>query len=531
MSLSSEKSAELHELVGQLCNEDLRRDAFQRLAALLDGDGEAQKLYVRYLDMHQSLCELAVGLDERAALVDIQGLLTNLAALGSPSLKSDDDMPEAEPGSCEPSHAMIADAHKSAITAPFPIGSEDHHPLIASPSSSPVIKIFSVGTICWTLFALLLALIMAWFGGILEQPENHRERASKQIAASSATDGKATGISSVSLDSGIANLTLPGIGHVVVEGPAEFDLVAPLRARLISGRIKMRVTEETGRGFVVETPYGEVTDLGTEFGLDLTEQGHAGLVVFEGAVDLRIPKPGQSELASDAPAEQFVCGDAVAFGGNRMIERISAIRTGKKELFQICSESLTKANASVDQRSLIANVRDNLSAKDTKKFYEIVPGGLDEDALAYVDRGHQWNGIDYRGIPKYLLGADYVKAFNADVVRKNIKVSVTLARPAKLYLFCDDRLEAPHWLRKDFRNTGDKIGLEGVRRKGKSPHGKVGPGANVREQFSIWERVVLEPTTITLGPPSKKEVKKGKAAMFGIAAVPLESKDKQLEKN
>ena len=43
-----------------------------------------------------------------------------------------------------------------------------------------------------------------------------------------------------------------------------------------------------GKGFVVETPYGEITDQGTEFGIDLTEKGQAGLVVFEGAVDLRV---------------------------------------------------------------------------------------------------------------------------------------------------------------------------------------------------------------------------------------------------
>lgn len=81
------------------------------------------------------------------------------------------------------------------------------------------------------------------------------------------------------LVSGTTRFTLPKVGYVIVEGPAEFNLLSPMRARLNSGRIKMRVTEESGHGFVVETPYGEVTDLGTEFGIDMSEKGKAGLVV------------------------------------------------------------------------------------------------------------------------------------------------------------------------------------------------------------------------------------------------------------
>src|SRR5690606_36284733 len=91
-------------------------------------------------------------------------------------------------------------------------------------------------------------------------------------------------VATLGLQSGTARLDLPGIGDVVVDGPADFAMLDPMRARLTKGRIRVRVTEKTGHGFVVETPYGNVTDLGTEFGLEVSDPGSAGLVVFDGEV-------------------------------------------------------------------------------------------------------------------------------------------------------------------------------------------------------------------------------------------------------
>ena len=83
-------------------------------------------------------------------------------------------------------------------------------------------------------------------------------------------------------------LELARIGSVILEGPTDFELVGPMRARLTKGKIRFRVTDKHGRGFVVDTPYGEITDLGTEFGVDVQEQEPTSLVVFDGEVDLRV---------------------------------------------------------------------------------------------------------------------------------------------------------------------------------------------------------------------------------------------------
>lgn len=40
-------------------------------------------------------------------------------------------------------------------------------------------------------------------------------------------------------------------------------------------------------------------------------------------------------------------------------------------------------------------------------FYRIVHAGFGEEQLAYVDRVHQWNGVDEQGLPSELLGGEY----------------------------------------------------------------------------------------------------------------------------
>jgi ferric-dicitrate binding protein FerR (iron transport regulator) len=119
-------------------------------------------------------------------------------------------------------------------------------------------------------------------------------------------------VKSVRLAEGTATILLPQVGYAIVEGPAEFDVVGPLRARLASGKIRVRVTEKSGRGFVLETPYGEIVDWGTEYAVDLQEKGRGGLVVFEGAVDLRVSESKAGDGAESVRNERLVGGEGVA---------------------------------------------------------------------------------------------------------------------------------------------------------------------------------------------------------------------------
>lgn len=74
---------------------------------------------------------------------------------------------------------------------------------------------------------------------------------------------------------------------VILEGPAELDLQSPLLARVRKGTLRAQVPP-AARGFSLEVEDMTVVDLGTEFGLSVTDQG-ANVQVFDGEVELQQP--------------------------------------------------------------------------------------------------------------------------------------------------------------------------------------------------------------------------------------------------
>jgi hypothetical protein len=60
MTLAIEEFEELHELIGELCDGAIDAGRFTRLEAMLADDDEAQRFYVRYLDIHGTLRRLCI---------------------------------------------------------------------------------------------------------------------------------------------------------------------------------------------------------------------------------------------------------------------------------------------------------------------------------------------------------------------------------------------------------------------------------------------------------------------------------------
>jgi hypothetical protein len=77
---------------------------------------------------------------------------------------------------------------------------------------------------------------------------------------------------------------------VTVEGPADLDLLAIDRVHCRRGRLRTRVPDGA-EGFVVSAPSAAVVDLGTEFALNVAEDGKARLMVFEGAAEAAVFNP------------------------------------------------------------------------------------------------------------------------------------------------------------------------------------------------------------------------------------------------
>lgn len=93
------------------------------------------------------------------------------------------------------------------------------------------------------------------------------------------------------LKQGFAELEFYSGARVVVEGPAEIDLVSATELICRHGRLSAHVPAQA-RGFTVQTPQMKVVDIGTAFGVEVLEQ-RGEVHVFEGHV--QVTPVGQTE--------------------------------------------------------------------------------------------------------------------------------------------------------------------------------------------------------------------------------------------
>ena len=306
---------------------------------------------------------------------------------------------------------------------------------------------------------------------------------------------------------------------VTLSAPAILEINSPMRGRLIRGRATVKVSPGA-EGFTINTPRTSVIDLGTVFGVEVDDFGRTDIVVFKGMVDVAFSQTMNNSANPSLGSQRLTMGEAVRVDERGTLSRIISINGND---FSVNSQTAAQL-ASVGP--VISSVRDNIKRQETWKFYEIVPGGMREDVKAFVDRlHHEWNGVDAKGMPEYLVGGDYVKPFNNDKMMKDIEVQVTLEKPATLYVLWCNRLAPPDWLREEFEDTGDVIGVdEGyhVFENG-AVHDREGPGigagVSVDSIHTVWRRVIPKPGTVRLGPTGATDL--DDLNMYGIVAVPL----------
>jgi hypothetical protein len=493
---ASERQTILALLDGYVCN-SLDEQQQSSLLMLLTREPEARQIYIEYMDLHATL---------------------NWTLQARSENESDDTSRDIS------SKTMLTES-SVARTNVIP-GSNEEILGGSAPITSGLLNkvLLSFGfTSAFAMFGILATTVVVTYASMCYF------RRSEPLAAV-VTESSSFQPSTLKIDSGTATLALDKIGYVELQGPAEFEMLGPLRSRLLRGGIKMRVTESTGHGFTVETPYGKVVDLGTEFALNVSETGKARLAVLEGSVDLQTSTEEQPTSFSNI--QRLVGGEGVTFDEAGQLDRVMAIVKGTSISFRD-----SKPRGNDIQKRVIVDVHDNRRIADTKKFYEIVPGGFEEDAVAYVDRlEHEWNGTSSEGLPKYLLGADYVKPFNEDKLLPNVRLSIVLGKPATLYVFFDKRLPPPKWLKSDFKKNGDVVGMDNGRwnASNRDQRGSLsastrykkgnGPGVSIDARFNVWERTVNESGTIVLGPNIESD-KTASVSMYGIAAVALDTAD------
>ncbi len=297
----------------------------------------------------------------------------------------------------------------------------------------------------------------------------------------------------------------------VVQGPADCQFPSEQRVEAQSGKFVARVSP-FAIGFEIVTPHAKVIDRGTSFGVTIDPDHQTDVVVYEGKVDLDLQH-------APSGSRSLAAGEAMRIGRDGHVGRIASVASGA------FLPPPRLPDSQIDDGRVIVSVTDNLKSSDTAKYYRVVARGFREDAQAYVDRLHQWNGLDDRGIPSFLSRGDYVMTFNDDKTQHNLRIAVELAQPARLYILVDDRAELPAWLTEAFTDTGWDVGIDEGFTDVENVETAVGAGRSIEWTFSVWSQDVKSASTVLLGSLQLEETasppREVLRAMYGIVATPL----------
>ncbi|MEM6259428.1 MAG: FecR family protein [Planctomycetota bacterium] len=107
------------------------------------------------------------------------------------------------------------------------------------------------------------------------------------------------------LTQGFAEITTSRGAVAILEAPATVELLDNDNAlRLHAGKLVGICETESSKGFVVRTPHLDITDIGTQFGVDATSKA-TEVYVIHGEVEVALPKrPGQDRSAGILLSQQ-----------------------------------------------------------------------------------------------------------------------------------------------------------------------------------------------------------------------------------
>jgi hypothetical protein len=137
----------------------------------------------------------------------------------------------------------------------------------------------------------------------------------------------------LTLDDGLVHLQFFNGVQLVVQGPADFDILSSEESVCREGKFHA-VVPPHANGFKMRSPLGDLVDFGTEFGLDLRRDTDPSLHVFDGEVAFRPREDGTSPARLGVGQAATLRADGVAatgpsdpdlFASYREMNRLQAI--------------------------------------------------------------------------------------------------------------------------------------------------------------------------------------------------------------
>lgn len=259
---------QLRLLVSQALDGTLSREGIERMESILESGPEMRAYYREYLSVHCSLASLMSSCKAGASEAD--------------SLQDSDFW------------ATLADYEKSAPVIQMPPQKEQRQlidKVLYPPREKFTVSRFSVVSLVLSAAAILLIAVFVRFAP-----------AKRGIEVATLTDSLnaqwadtqnplqnqarlLTGEPPLLLREGLAEIVFDTNARVVIEGPAEFQVLDEDRISLRYGKIFASIPQEA-IGFSVSTWNAEVIDLGTEFGVLSHINGNTEVMTFKGQVNI-----------------------------------------------------------------------------------------------------------------------------------------------------------------------------------------------------------------------------------------------------
>lgn len=294
----------------------------------------------------------------------------------------------------------------------------------------------------------------------------------------------------VQIETGQQAYQLPSGVTASVEAPASLRFVDDMFVDLQRGKFSADAGAST-KGFTVQTAQARVVDLGTRFGVQAGDV-QTEVAVFEGSVRV------ESRLT--ATLITLKAGEALRVGEHGDMKRLTGlVATGDR-----WQDWATQTS------SVIASVA---TTGKTDAFCRLIPRGFKAGAHVYAGTVLRWESAGEMPFPKGLAGADLIQAPSIAARDEDWRMTVTLGRPATLYVFNSKSAPPPKWLADSFVVTGQQVAATELLNPEKGRPARV----QMKAVFDVWKRVIRQPSTINLGPPARQ--KDGKpTAMYGVAA-------------
>lgn len=161
---------------------------------------------------------------------------------------------------------------------------------------------------------------------------------------------------------GTAQLLFASGATVDLLGPAELQIQSVGAGFLQRGKLTAMVPHRA-RGFTIDTPTLRVVDLGTEFGVEVQESGHAEVHVFQGSVDAcqlvdEVPGPSTRLVAGEAVRVETESSEPVRFSATPGRFAASEVKQPKYQLlgFYPFDGNAQDASGSAAHATKVSNV-------------------------------------------------------------------------------------------------------------------------------------------------------------------------------